>query len=151
MLCAIAATAVGVSAAQAAVIEHEVNVPVDITLIACNGESVQMTGNAHTLIRRTDAAQTGRFSIGAHISLHLTGVGATTGGQYAFNSTINETQAFDQDFESAAEFTSVQPVTMSGAGTESNFRFKITFHVTVSATGESTASHFDFFSSCSEN
>ena len=43
MLYAIAATAVGVSAAQAAVIEHEVNVPVNITLIACNGESVQIT------------------------------------------------------------------------------------------------------------
>ena len=151
MLCAIAAAAaaVGVSAAQAEVIQHE-NVPLDITLVACNGEDVHMTGTARTLITRTEADASGRVSIGGHIMVNLQGVGATSGGQYAFNSIINEMHEIDTTYESASVFTSVQPVTMSGAGTESNFRFFIIVVSTVSASGQSS-SKFDFFSSCLEH
>jgi hypothetical protein len=75
------------------------------------------------------------------------GYQTSPGGQYAFNSIINELHEIDTTFESASVFTSVLPVTMSGAGTESNFTFFIIVVSTISASGQSS-SKFDFFSSC---
>ena len=108
-----------------------------------------MSGHAHTLDPEDGDSERPSFHRSTHHAEPPRRC-ATIGGQAAFNSIINEMHEIDTTFESASALTSAQPVTMSGACMESNFRFFIIVVSTVSASGQSS-SKFDFFSSCLEH
>ena len=149
MLCAIAALTAGVSVAQAAVTEHQRNVAVDTTLIACNGEAVHFTGNADTLVRLTEAGS-GRVTIGQHVTMHLSGVGETTGAHYNLNSTVNFHTTQDVESGGTAVFTDRERVVVTAGGGQPNFKFFILVHATTTPNGDNTSTKFDFFPECQE-
>ena len=114
--------------------------------IACNGEEVIVTGEAHITFQTTVDAGGGiheRFSLVPH---NVRGVGSVTGAQYKAVGG-NHWHVFTADADSAPfNFTQAEMFNLVSQGGNENLQLKFTFHGTVNANGVETV----FFDHSSE-
>ncbi len=150
-ICLVLMAALLVSAPVYAEVVTNVSVPVTIgVFVPCAnggaGEGVLLSGNLHILARVT-VSESGNASIGIHFQPQgISGTGAVTGDKYQGtgvtleNININAPLPFSDTF--------VNNFRIIGQGNGNNFLVHSTFHVTVNANGEVTATVANFSVEC---
>lgn len=137
-----------VAASQAAVTVHDYNMPDSITIVnPCNGESVPMSGTRDMMIRMTTTGS-GRVNVGAHVTLDLTGVGATTGAKYVAHAEENVTFNNETFTNGAVVESFLINQVIVAQGNAPNFYATDSGHITINANGEVTSSSFDNETRC---
>jgi len=145
-ICTVGAFA-SVSAAQAAVITNQ-NIPIDISVfVPCAnggaGEVVDLSGTLHDMFAVT--VNGNHFSAKVHDNPQgITGTGETTGDKYQ-GTGVTQQQLSGNVGE---ETTFINNFRIVGQGPGNNFLVHETFHVTVNANGDVTASVDNFSVAC---
>jgi hypothetical protein len=98
------------------------------------GELVDLEGEIH-VVQNSVTSNSGNVMTKLHINLKASGVGQTSGATYQAIETINETFNGSKGFN----VTLTQSALLIGQGKAPNFKFSVTFHITVNANGELTA------------
>jgi hypothetical protein len=143
-----AALALGVQAAQSEVVVNE-SIPIAITVfVPCAdggaGELVALEGDLHVLLTITE--NDNHLSIKAHSQPQgISGTGLTTGDSYQGTGV---TQDHFTTGLGAEAFTFVNNFRIIGQGPGNNFLVHQTFHVTINANGEITATVDNFSAEC---
>ena len=109
--------------------------PFAFATTACNGELVDISGTSHHVVTLT-TTPTGNQHVTDHITTRGTGVGLTTGTQYQLREVATRTHTVAGDLPEA--FTLEIGGGLIGQGAADDFRFKLLFHFTVNAEGETT-------------
>jgi hypothetical protein len=143
-----AALALGVQAARSAVVFNE-SFPIAIAVfVPCAdggaGELVVLEGDLHLLLTITENAN--HLSIKTHAQPQgISGTGLTTGDKYQGTGV---TQDHFTTGLGAQTFTFVNNFRIIGQGPGNNFLVHQTFHVTINANGEVTATVDNFSAEC---
>ena len=108
------------------------------------GEYIQLSGTLHTLYHYTIDAKGG-----VHIKSHnqpqnLTGVGLTTGDKYQGTGVTQD----ESNTKIGQEYTYVNNFRMIGQGPGNNYLVHSTYHITINANGELTASVDNYTVDC---
>ena len=129
--------------AQATTMTDNVTVPIDFTATACNGETVNISGDSHVVLHLTRDANNTTFK--THIQFHLSGTSAS-GIQYNANETVD---SIEQTTDSGPRvLNSVGQLHLIAQGSADNLVVRTTIHTTVNANGQITATSFDFQVEC---
>lgn len=103
---------------------------------SCQGELIAVTGQRH-VVTHTTVTEQGLTSTVFHLNLHGSGIGLVSGRDYQFTQT--STRVFNRRTPAPIEFTLSETIHVVSAGSADDFRARTLVHVTVSATGETTA------------
>jgi len=117
--------------------------PVDLPLIACNGETVPMTGEVHVKLKFTTATS-GNVSAFFSADYHLSGIGLVTGARYHGTLHIRDQEMASDNVSNFHHRTSLKLV---GQGSVPNSDIGFTVHV-VTANGETRVEHTDVTTRC---
>lgn len=131
-------------AAQATTTTDNVDVPIDFTATACNGETVNISGDSHIVVHVT--TNDNHTTLETHIQFHLSGEG-TSGTQYVANETVDSIEQTPLD-NGAHVLNSVGQLHLIAQGSADNLIVRTTIHTTVNANGQITATSFDFEVEC---
>jgi hypothetical protein len=111
----------------------------------CNGEVIEFAGFLHSLAVVTPDGS-GGFHVVSHYNLTVRGVGQTTGATYIANEASSDAFGAKPPYPARETFT--LHTNVIGQGQAPDFRQHATFHVTVNAKGELTASIDRFRATC---
>ena len=129
--------------AQATTSTDNTTVPIDFTATACNGETVNISGDSHVVLHLTRNANNTTFK--THIQFHLSGTSAS-GIQYNANETVD---SIEQTTDSGPRvLNSVGQLHLIAQGSADNLAVRTTIHTTVNANGQITATSFEFEVEC---
>jgi hypothetical protein len=110
------------------------------------GEALYLQGDLHMVIR-SDIVN-GKQHYRLHYNQqNIVGTGLTTGTEYRVSGTENTTLNWEV-FSAPVDSTQVVQVHIIGQGTDADYLLRETFHVTVNANGELTASLDDMKLTC---
>ena len=115
-----------------AVSVNETDLPFAFNVGGCS-EVVHVEGTFHVVIAST-AAASGNATDRFHINAKGTGTGLSSGATYQWNDPINQT-VLSRDGQLTV-ISATQTTTMIGQGDAANLRFRLRFHVTVTANGD---------------
>ena len=121
-------------APQLAVVTNE-RFPFAFTVAACNGELVDISGTSQHVVTQT-TTPSGNEHVTDHITTRGTGIGQTTGARYLLREVATRTQTIAGPLPET--FTFEDTGGLIGQGGAADLRFKLLFHVTVNANGETT-------------
>lgn len=128
--------------AQANSTTSNVQVPVNETVLDCNGQPVVLSGTVHMVVHfTTDAAG------GTHVSIHTNYQGVSGTSPSNPGVTYRAVNSSHQTFNSSvpqSEFTSIENVRLISSGPTDNLIVKFTSHTTINANGEATSSFTRF-------
>jgi hypothetical protein len=130
--------------AQATTSTDNTTVPIDFTATACNGETVNISGDSHVVVHLT--TNTNNTTFKTHIQFHLSGTSAS-GVQYNANETVDSIEQTPID-NGAHVLNSVGQLHLIAQGSADNLVVRTTIHTTVNANGQITATSFDFQVEC---
>jgi hypothetical protein len=130
--------------AQATTSTDNTTVPIDFTATACNGETVNISGDSHVVVHLTKNANNTTFK--THIQFHLSGTSAS-GVKYNANETVDSIEQTPID-NGAHVLNSVGQLHLIAQGSADNLVVRTTIHTTVNANGQITATSFDFQVEC---
>jgi hypothetical protein len=130
--------------AQATTLTDNTTVPIDFTATACNGETVNISGDSHVVVHLTRNDNHTTFK--THIQFHLSGDGAS-GTRYIANETVDSIEQTPTD-QGAHVLNSVGQLHLIAQGSADNLVVRTTIHTTVNANGQITATSFDFQVEC---
>lgn len=150
-LCLLAMAAAGTQSparAQATTVTSNASFPFTDTAVACDGDTVNISGRMHLLAHVTTDARGGR-----HVTLQINtegvkGVGQTSGGEYVSSATNNESINDSDTTGGQSEYTVTTKFLLAGKGKLSDLLTKVTMHVTVNADGEATAEVTNVVAEC---
>ena len=120
--------------------------PFSDTFIACNGESVPVTGSIHLVFHFT-ANDNGSSDFSMN-NYHAEGVGQTTGTEYLLVRHAGLTEYFGNGF-GPATLTFLDRARLIGRGNVPDTLIKFTFHFTVNANGDLIVNRFESSTECS--
>lgn len=104
----------------------------------CNNEIVDYAGTDHLVIHVTQTKK--RLNFTANESIHITGLGETTGLSYVGNGNYHMTQNYTSDSVNYPfVYTEKLKIRLVTQGSEVNEYMTFMFHMTVNANGETTA------------
>ncbi len=123
--------------AQATTVTTNLEMPVNETLLDCNGQSVILSGTMHMVVSFTTDA-TG----GTHVVIHtnyqdVTG-SSPTNPLISYRGVNSSNQSFNSSVPQS-EFTTIENVLLVSSGPTDNLRIKVSMHITINANGEATA------------
>lgn len=131
------------ASAEATTSTDNTTVPIDFTATACNGETVNISGDSHVVVHLTRNDNHTTFE--THIQFHLSGEGAS-GTRYIANETVD---SIENTSPGAAQvFNSVGQLHLIAQGSADNLVVRTTIHTTVNANGQITATSFEFEVEC---
>jgi hypothetical protein len=130
--------------AQATTITDNTTVPIDFTATACNGETVNISGDSHVVVHLTQNDNHTTFE--THIQFHLSGESAS-GIKYVANETVDSIQQTPIN-NGATVFNTVGQLHLIAQGSADNLVVRTTIHTTVNANGQITATSFEFEVEC---
>lgn len=133
--------------AQATTSTTTFTTPIVGSFTACNGETVNFTGEVRSVIHMT-VSTIGRVNIKVGDTLQATGVGLVTGVTYVANQTVEFGDRYDSVALAPFNLTQTAHLNFIGQGAVPNARVRLLIHMTVNANGEATATNFDFTSDC---
>ena len=132
------------AAAEAVTMTDNTDVPIDFTATACNGETVNISGDSHVVVHLTRNDNHTTFE--THIQFHLSGEGAS-GTRYVANETVDSIEQTPTD-NGAQVLNSVGQLHLIAQGSADNLVVRTTIHTTVNANGQITATSFEFEVEC---
>ena len=121
--------------------------PLSSTVInPCNGETVAWQGTAHFAIHRT-VTSTGRETLSGEVNFQGVSGQGSLGNAYRMvdTATFEMTPSGDR---TPSEFTTTAAFLFVSQGPAPNFVARTTYHVTIDANGELTASVIEITSEC---
>ncbi|MCL6259564.1 hypothetical protein M3O96_10715 [Aquiflexum sp. TKW24L] len=98
------------------------------------GELIDLEGEIHVVANFVES-KSGNVMSKFHYNLKATGVGQTSGAAYQANETVNQTINGSKGFNETVTISTL----LIGQGKAPNYKYKVTFHITVNANGELTA------------
>jgi hypothetical protein len=131
-------SAPGPARAQATATTTNLELPLSTTLEnPCAGELIDFTGTMHLVIQ-TVATPAGTFKATIHSNTqNVSGTGVDSGTTFRFKAVANTTEL--SSVAAAQETTIIIEFRIIGPGPNNNFLLQETFHVTINANGEATA------------
>ena len=118
LLTACLLTSINPSAVKAEVLLNE-RIPVSTTFFdECTGEEIQITGEAH-LQGSITTTKDGRMRRNAHVNLHGTAVGLTSGNEYVINDNFKIREVTDPG-ECGFKYQDVERIRLISKGTQPN-------------------------------
>jgi hypothetical protein len=129
--------------ANAAKVFHETDEAVSLSLVACNGEAVELTGRSHIKVNFTQTPS-GHIVSSFSLDYHLSGVGVETGAEYSATQKVTEKAVIT---DNVAVSTSGVTTRLVGKGKVPNSVLSFTTH-TVFANGELRVSHSNVKTTC---
>jgi hypothetical protein len=130
-------SAPNLASAQATTTTTNLELPLSTTLAACTGELIDFTGTIHLVIQSV-TTPSGTFKITIHSNNQdVSGTGTQSGATFRFQAIANTTEL--SSVVAAQETTTIIDFRIIGPGPNNNFLLQETFHVTVNANGEATA------------
>ena len=124
------------ASANAAKVINEKDEAVSLSLTACNGEAVELTGRSHIKVNFTQSAS-GNIITSFSLDYKLSGVGATTGAEYSATQKVTDKAVITDNVVVA---TSGVTTRLIGKGNVPNSVLSFTAH-TVFANGELRVAH----------
>ncbi|HEX8491430.1 MAG TPA: hypothetical protein VF658_01185 [Pyrinomonadaceae bacterium] len=122
--------------AQATTTTTNITLPLNMTVIACEGQQVTLNGNIHITTHVTTNAS-GGVLIKEHSNYqNVSGVGQPTPFLYRGVSSNNTTY---NNSLPQSEFTVVDQVLLLSQGLSDNLQVHVTMHFTINANGQTTA------------
>ena len=133
--------------AQASAVTSSSVAPVDFTAYYdCAGEEIHFAGEFHVVSHLTLDAGGGFVSRMHFNNQGVSGVGLTTGTRYTLSNTHNFT--FVSADPLPAVFSHTHNMHLVGQGAAADQVFRVTYHTTFDANGESTSSVFNLAAGC---
>ena len=132
--------------AQATTVTTNLEMPVNETLLDCNGDPVVLSGTVHMVVHFTTDANGG-----THFAIHsnyqdVTGT-STTNPAITYRG-VNNSEQISNSSLPQTESTVVSNVLLISQGPTDNLRIRITTHFTINANGVATAVFTRFESNC---